>query len=52
MTSRAGLLAAGDITRPAGVVTPALADGVIAGTAAHQSLLFPDRFPPFTESSL
>lgn len=51
MTSRAGLLAAGDITRPAGVVTPALADGVIAGTAAHQSLLFPDRFPPFTESS-
>jgi thioredoxin reductase len=51
MTSRAGLLAAGDITRPEGVVTPALANGVIAGTAAHQSLLFPDRFPPFTESS-
>jgi thioredoxin reductase len=50
MTSRAGLLAAGDITRPAGVVTPALADGVIAGTAAHQSMLFPDRFPPFTGS--
>jgi len=49
VTSRAGLLAAGDITRPAGVVTPALADGVIAGTAAHQSLLFPDRFPPVPE---
>jgi thioredoxin reductase len=49
VTSRAGILAAGDITRPAGVVTPALADGVIAGTAAHQSLLFPERFPPVPE---
>ena len=50
VTSRAGIFAAGDITRPAGVVTPALADGVIAGTAAHQSLLWPERFPPITES--
>jgi thioredoxin reductase len=50
VTSCAGIFAAGDITRPAGVVTPALADGVIAGTAAHQSLLWPERFPPNTES--
>jgi thioredoxin reductase len=50
VTSRGGIFAVGDITRPAGIVTPALADGAIAGTAAHQSLLWPDRFPPFTES--
>lgn len=49
-TSRAGLFAAGDIIRPAGIVTPALADGAIAGTAAHQSLLWPDRFPPIPET--
>jgi thioredoxin reductase len=48
-TSRAGLFAAGDIIRPAGIVTPALADGAITGTAAHQSLLWPDRFPPISE---
>jgi thioredoxin reductase len=48
-TSRAGIFAAGDITRPAGILTPALADGAITGTAAHQSLLWPDRFPPLQE---
>jgi thioredoxin reductase len=46
VTSRAGIFAAGDICRPAGIVTPALADGAITGTAAHQSLLWPERFPP------
>jgi thioredoxin reductase len=48
-TSRAGIFAAGDITRPAGILTPALSDGVVTGTAAHQSLLWPERFPPFQE---
>jgi hypothetical protein len=44
------IFAAGDILRPAGIVTPALSDGVVSGTAAHhQSLLWPDRFPPLTE---
>lgn len=50
VTSRAGIFAAGDITRPAGIITPALADGAIAGTAAHQSLLWPDRFSPVSEA--
>jgi thioredoxin reductase len=45
VTSRAGIFAAGDITRPAGILTLALADGVIAGTASYQSLLWPERFP-------
>jgi thioredoxin reductase len=50
ITSRAGIFAAGDIIRPAGIVTPALADGAITGTAAHQSLLWPDHFPPVSET--
>jgi thioredoxin reductase len=50
VTSRAGLFAAGDILRPAGIVTPALSDGAVSGTAAHQSLLWPDRFPPCSET--
>jgi thioredoxin reductase len=50
VTSRAGLFAAGDITRPAGIVTPALADGAVTGTATHQSLLWPERFPPLQET--
>jgi len=49
VTSRAGIFAAGDITRPAGILTPALSDGVVTGTASHQSLLWPERFPPFQE---
>lgn len=50
ITSRAGIFAAGDIIRPAGILTPALADGVITGTSAHQSLLWPERFPPIQET--
>jgi thioredoxin reductase len=50
VTSRPGLFAAGDIIRPAGSVTHALADGATAGIATHQSLIWPDRFPPFTET--
>ncbi|MGL4238756.1 NAD(P)/FAD-dependent oxidoreductase [Tabrizicola sp.] len=50
VTSRAGIFAAGDIIRPAGIVTPALADGAITGTAAHQSLIWTDRFPPLQET--
>jgi thioredoxin reductase len=50
VTNRAGLFAAGDITRPAGIVTPALADGAVTGTATHQSLLWPERFPPLQET--
>ncbi|MFM7335822.1 MAG: NAD(P)/FAD-dependent oxidoreductase [Tabrizicola sp.] len=46
VTSRAGIFAVGDITRPAGILTPALADGVVTGIASHQSLLWPERFPP------
>ncbi len=49
-TSRAGIFAAGDIVRPAGILTPALSDGVVTGTAAHQSLLWPERFPPIQET--
>jgi thioredoxin reductase len=49
ITSRAGIFAAGDITRPAGILTPALSDGVVTGTASHQSLLWPERFPRFQE---
>jgi thioredoxin reductase len=49
-TSRAGLFAAGDLIRPAGSVTPALADGALAGIGAHQSLIWPDRFPPIPET--
>ncbi|NJM81097.1 MAG: NAD(P)/FAD-dependent oxidoreductase [Tabrizicola sp.] len=49
-TSRAGLFAAGDVTRPAGILTPALSDGVVTGTASHQSLLWPERFPPLQET--
>lgn len=48
-TSRPGIFAAGDILRPAPAITPALADGVMAGTACHQSLIWPDRFPPAME---
>jgi thioredoxin reductase len=50
VTSRAGIFAAGDITRPAGILTPALSDGVVTGTASHQSLLWPERFPPLQET--
>jgi thioredoxin reductase len=45
-TSRAGLFAVGDRIRPAGSVTPAFADGALAGIGSHQSLIWPDRFPP------
>lgn len=40
MTTVRGVYAAGDITRSAHNVTWASADGVTAGTAAHQSLVF------------
>jgi thioredoxin reductase len=50
VTSRAGIFAAGDITRPAGILTPALSNGVVTGTASHQSLLWPERFPPLQET--
>ena len=40
MTTVPGVYAAGDITRSAHNVTWASADGVTAGTAAHQSLVF------------
>jgi len=41
-TSVAGVLAAGDITRGGHSVTWAMSDGVMAGTALHRSLVFPD----------
>lgn len=41
MTTVPGVYAAGDITRSAHNVTWAAADGVMAGTALHRSLVFP-----------
>ena len=43
-TTVAGVFAAGDVSRPAPLVTAALADGVLAGVSAHQSLHWPERF--------
>lgn len=40
-TSVAGIFAAGDIARPAPSVPLAVADGALAGVAAHRSLVFP-----------
>jgi thioredoxin reductase len=48
MTTVPGVYAAGDITRSAHNVTWASADGVTAGTAAHQSLVF----APVNEAAL
>lgn len=42
MTTVPGVFAAGDITRLAYNVTWACSDGVMAGSAAHRSLVFPD----------
>ena len=44
-TTVPGIFAAGDISRPAPLVTAALSDGVLAGVSAHQSLHWPERFP-------
>jgi len=38
-TSRPGVFAAGDMTRPAGNIAFAVADGAMAGVAAHRSLI-------------
>lgn len=38
-TSVPGVFACGDVARPAGNVTFAISDGVMAGTAAHRSLM-------------
>ncbi|MCG6857948.1 MAG: NAD(P)/FAD-dependent oxidoreductase [Salaquimonas sp.] len=43
MTTVPGVFAAGDITRLAYNVTWACSDGVMAGSAAHRSLIFPDE---------
>jgi thioredoxin reductase len=40
VTSVAGVFAAGDIARPMPTVALAVADGAMAGAAAHQSLIF------------
>lgn len=48
-TTIPGVFAAGDIIRPVALVTAALADGVLAGTSAHQSLIWPERFPPLEQ---
>lgn len=40
LTSAAGVFAAGDIARPMPTVALAVADGAMAGAAAHQSLIF------------
>lgn len=39
-TSVSGVFACGDVARPAGNVTFAISDGVMAGTAAHRSLIW------------
>lgn len=49
-TSVAGVFAAGDCASPAHSVTPALGAGALAGVGCHQSLLFPDNFPPLEVS--
>jgi thioredoxin reductase len=38
-TSVAGVFACGDAARPAGNITFAMADGALAGVAAHRSLI-------------
>ena len=43
MTTVPGVFAAGDITRLAYNVTWACSDGVMAGSAAHRSLVFPEE---------
>ncbi len=45
-TSRPGVFAAGDLARPAPSVNFAIGDGAAAGTACHQSLVFPDLVQP------
>jgi thioredoxin reductase len=40
-TTVAGVFACGDAARPAGNVSLAVADGVMAGTGVHRSLMFP-----------
>ena len=50
MTTIAGLYAAGDITRSAHNVTWASSDGVTAGTAVHQSLVFEPARPGLSRS--
>ena len=45
-TSRAGIFAAGDLARPAPSINSAIGDGASAGTACHQSLVFPDLIRP------
>jgi thioredoxin reductase len=49
-TSVAGVFAAGDCASPAHSVTPALGAGALAGVGCHQSLLFPENFPPLEVS--
>lgn len=49
-TSVAGVFAAGDCASPAHSITPALGAGALAGVGCHQSLLFPDTFPPLEVS--
>lgn len=39
-TSVPGVFACGDLARPVGTVALAVADGALAGTAAHASLVF------------
>jgi thioredoxin reductase len=38
-TTVPGVFACGDVARPAGSVALAVADGALAGTAAHRSLI-------------
>jgi thioredoxin reductase len=49
-TSVRGVFAAGDCATPAHSITPALGAGAMAGVGCHQSLLFPDNFPPLEVS--
>lgn len=50
-TSVRGVFAAGDCAAPAHSVPPALGAGALAGAGCHQSLLFPDAFPPIEVSA-
>lgn len=45
-TTVPGVFAAGDAARPGHTVSWAVADGVMAGIAAHQSLVLPPAFAP------
>lgn len=45
-TTVPGVFAAGDVARPGHTVSWAVADGVMAGIAAHQSLVLPPAFAP------